>query len=165
MRNFLATALIAATALPLAAIPTTASAQSRAEVRDSYRDLKEERRDLKRAYRYGDKRDIKRERRDVRRAKKEYARDLKDYRKAQKRRHHYAYKYQRSNWRAPFAYHSWDRGARINPRYYHARYTISDHYRMPRASRNMRWVRHYDDALLINIRTGRVIDVQRNYFW
>jgi len=165
MRSFIATALIAATALPLAAIPTTAAAQSRAEVRDSYRDLKEERRDLKRAYRYGDKRDIKREHRDVRRAEREYKRDLKDYRKAQKRRHHYAYKHHRNHWKAPFAYRNWDRGARINPRYYQSRYAVAQHYRMPRVKRHMRWIRHYDDALLINIRTGRVIDVHHNYFW
>jgi len=163
MRIFLTTALIATTALPLAAMPTTASAQSRAEVRDSYRDLQEERRELKRAYRYGDKRDIREERRDVKRANKEYARDLKDYRKAQNKRYRYSSQ-RRNSWKAPFAYRSWDRGARIDARYYDARYAISDRRHLPRTNGALRWVRHYDDVLLVNIRTGRVIDVHRNYF-
>ena len=63
MRKIITAALIAATAIPVAAMPEIASAQSRREVRESYRDLKEERRDLRRAYRYGDRRDIKREHR------------------------------------------------------------------------------------------------------
>ncbi|MCB2014126.1 MAG: RcnB family protein [Sphingobium sp.] len=161
MRKIITAALIAATAIPVAAMPEIASAQSRREVRESYRDLKEERRDLRRAYRYGDRRDIKRERRDVRRAEKEYSRDLHDYRRSHRN------VYRRGHWDAPFRYKSWNRGSRIDRHYYHSRYYVNDpwRYRLPRTRSHYRWVRHYDDVLLINIRNGRVVDVLHNFFW
>lgn len=161
MRKMIMTALIAATALPIAALPTVASAQSRGEVRDSYRDLQEERRELNRAYRYGDRRDIRDERKDVRRAEKEYAKDLRDYRRSHSK------VYARGHWNAPFRYRAWHDGARIAPAYYGSRYVIADpwHYRLPRASGKYRYVRHYDDVLLVNIRSGRVVKVYRNFFW
>lgn len=161
MRTWILTALLAATAAPLATIPTVASAQSRAEVRDSYRDLQHERRDLDRAYRDGDRREIRHEQRDVRRAREEYRGDLRDYRRSHPR------VYARGNWNAPFRYQRWDRGARLRPTYYAPRYFIGNPgtYRLPAPGRNMRWVRHYDDALLVNVRSGVVIDVYRGFFF
>tara|TARA_R110000782_G_scaffold78276_3_gene155007 strand:- start:51570 stop:52055 length:486 start_codon:yes stop_codon:yes gene_type:complete len=161
MRKMIMTALIAATALPIATLPTVASAQSRAEVRDSYRDLREEKRELNRAYRYGDRGDIRDERRDVRKAEREYSRDLRDYRRA------HAKVYTRGHWNAPFRYRSWNNGARIAPAYYGSRYVIADpwRYRLPRANGSLRYVRHYDDVLLVNVRSGRVVKVYRNFFW
>lgn len=38
-------------------------------------------------------------------------------------------------------------------------------YRLPRPGYNQRWVRHYNDVLLIDTRRGYVIDVIRNLYW
>lgn len=159
MRKWILTALLAATVAPIAVAP--ASAQSRAEVRDSYRDLQHEKRQLDRAYREGDRRDIRREQRDVREARQEYRGDLRDYRRSHPR------VYSRGAWRAPFPYRQWNRGARLNRSYYAPRYYINNprYYRLPAPGRNMRWVRHYDDVLLVNIRTGAIVDVHRGFFF
>ncbi|MEZ5656132.1 MAG: RcnB family protein [Sphingobium sp.] len=161
MRNIVLTALMAASALSAAVVPATASAQSRGEVRESYRDLQEERRDLRRAYRNGDRRDIREERRDVARAEREYSKDLRDYRRS----HRNAYK--RGKWNAPFRYHQWDRGAHMGRTYYSSRYYLNDpwRYRLPKTHRYERWVRHYDDVLLVDVRNGRVITAYHNFFF
>jgi Nickel/cobalt transporter regulator len=51
--------------------------------------------------------------------------------------------------------------------YYGSRYWINDPwaYRLPAAYGPYRWVRYYDDVLLIDIRNGRVVDVINNFFW
>jgi Ni/Co efflux regulator RcnB len=76
--------------------------------------------------------------------------------------------YNRTNpWRAaPFRYHRFNVGARIQPSYYNSRYAVKDYQRFhwSRPGANQRWVRHYDDALLVNTRTGRVVKVIRNAF-
>ena len=39
-------------------------------------------------------------------------------------------------------------------------------YRLPyRAAGHVRWVRYWDDALLVDIYTGEVVDVIHNFFW
>ncbi|MET0240338.1 MAG: RcnB family protein [Sphingobium sp.] len=38
-------------------------------------------------------------------------------------------------------------------------------YRLPPAYGTLRWVRYYDDALLVDVRDGYVVDVIRNFFW
>ncbi len=161
MRKIIVTALLAATAVSGIAAPVAASAQSWGEVRDSRRDVREERRELREAYRDGDRREIREERRDVARAEREYSKDLRDYRRAHPR------VYARGHWNAPFRYHRWERGAGIAPGYYRARYAINDpwRYRLPRPARNQVWVRHYDDVLLVNTRTGRIVDVYYNFFF
>lgn len=51
--------------------------------------------------------------------------------------------------------------------FFSSRYWISDpwSYRLPDAYGPYRWVRYYDDALLVNIHTGEVIDVIHDFFW
>jgi len=51
--------------------------------------------------------------------------------------------------------------------FYSNRYWISDpwYYRLPPAYGPYRWVRYYDDALLVNIYTGEVVDVIYDFFW
>ncbi|HWJ68567.1 MAG TPA: RcnB family protein [Sphingobium sp.] len=46
-------------------------------------------------------------------------------------------------------------------------YWINDpyYYRLPPAYGSLRWVRYYDDALLVDIRDGYVVDVIHNFFW
>ncbi|APL95393.1 hypothetical protein Sj15T_24790 [Sphingobium sp. TA15] len=156
MRKLIILGLMAATVIPGAAM-----AQSRAEVRDSARDLRQEQRDLRDAQRYGNRRDVREERRDVREARQELREDWRDYRRSHRD------VYRGGNWRAPFRYNRWEVGARLRPAYYSSRYYIADpyRYRLPRAGANLRWVRHYNDVLLVNVRTGRVMEVHRGFFW
>jgi Ni/Co efflux regulator RcnB len=58
-------------------------------------------------------------------------------------------------------------GWRLWPSYYSSRYWLNDswQYRLPPAYGPYRWVRYYDDALLVNIYTGEVVDVEYNFFW
>lgn len=156
MRKFIILGLLAATV-----VPSVASAQSYGEARHSERNLREEQRDLRAAQRYGDRRDVREARRDVRDARQEAREDWRDYRRTHRD------VYRGGNWRAPFRYTAWNRGQTLRPAYYGSRYYISDpyRYRLPRPATNMRWVRHYNDVMLVNVRTGRVMEVHRSFFW
>ena len=156
MRKLIILGLIAATAMPGAVM-----AQSRAEVRDSARDLRQEQQDLRDAQRYGSRHDVREQRHDVREARQELREDWRDYRRSHRD------VYRGGTWRAPFRYQRWDAGAQLRPSYYSSRYYISDpyRYRLPAPRANLRWVRHYNDVLLVNVRTGRVVEVHRGFFW
>lgn len=58
-------------------------------------------------------------------------------------------------------------GFSLWPSYYSSRYRLHDpwRYRLPPAYGPYRWVRYWDDALLVNIYTGQVVDVLYNFFW
>ena len=58
-------------------------------------------------------------------------------------------------------------GLNIGSSYYGSNYWLDDPwmYRLPPAYGPYRWVRYYDDALLVNIYTGQVADVLYNFFW
>lgn len=164
MRKLIILGLMAATALP-----TAAPAQSRGEVRRESRQLREEQRELRDAYRRGDRRDVRRERRDVREAQ----RDLREARREwarndwrELRRHNRAL-FQRGHWRSPYRYRIFAPGIRIAPGYYRSNYWIVDpwRYHLPRPGANRRWVRFYDDLLLVDIHRGVVVDVIRNFYW
>lgn len=64
-------------------------------------------------------------------------------------------------------YRRWQVGWNLYPRFYSSRYWIDEpwHYRLPPAYGPYRWVRYYDDVLLIDLRSGRVVDVIHNFFW
>jgi hypothetical protein len=53
------------------------------------------------------------------------------------------------------------------PNYYQSNYWLDDPwmYRLPPAYGPYRWVRYWDDALLVNIYTGEVVDVIHSFFW
>ena len=38
-------------------------------------------------------------------------------------------------------------------------------YRLPPAYGSLRWIRYYDDALLVDVRDGYVVDVIQDFFW
>jgi Ni/Co efflux regulator RcnB len=156
MRKIIILGLMAA-----AALPSIASAQSAGEVRHSQRELREEKRDLRQAQRHGSARDVREQRRDVREARQEVREDWRDYRRAHRD------VYRGGRWNAPFRYRAWNTGSRIDARYYNSRYYINDtyRYRLPRPGWNQRWVRHYNDVLLIDVRSGRVLTVHRGFFW
>ena len=64
-------------------------------------------------------------------------------------------------------YRRYNVGWRLWPSYYGQDYWLNDpwQYRLPPAYGPYRWVRYYDDALLVNIYTGMVVDVIYNFFW
>lgn len=149
--KFLTVGLIAALMVPAAA-----SAQTRGEVHESRQDLREEQRELRQAQRYGDRDDVRDERRDVRDARQELREDRRDWRQESR--------YQ--NYRAPFRYQQFRVGATLRSNYYAPAYrpTWDSRWGVPRAGRNLTYVRHYNDLLLVNERNGRVVKVYRNHF-
>lgn len=155
MRKTILAALVVATALP-----TMASAQTR-ELRNDRQDVREAQQDLRHAQTYGNHRDVRDAREDLRDARREYRDDWREHRRENRGM------YARGHWRAPFRYQRFHEGAQLRPMYYRDRYYIADpgRYRLPAASGPLRWVRHYDDALLVNVRTGRVVRVINGFYW
>jgi Nickel/cobalt transporter regulator len=87
-----------------------------------------------------------------------------------------SYRNQNRSYYSPGRYYSPYRGrsySRLNiglylgSGYYGSRYWINDpwQYRLPAAYGPYRWVRYYDDVILIDIRNGRVVDVIHDFFW
>ncbi|WP_284274932.1 RcnB family protein, partial [Sphingomonas astaxanthinifaciens] len=64
-------------------------------------------------------------------------------------------------------YRPWQLGWNLPSRYYGSSYWIDDPwaYRLPPVYGPYRWIRYYDDVLLIDLRTGRVVDRIPNFFW
>lgn len=58
-------------------------------------------------------------------------------------------------------------GFRLGSLFYSNRYWISDpwRYRLPDVYGPYRWVRYYDDALLVDVYSGQVVDVIYDFFW
>ena len=58
-------------------------------------------------------------------------------------------------------------GWRLWPAYYSNRYWINDpwQYRLPYAPPGYRWVRYWNDALLVDTWTGTVVDMIPGFFW
>jgi len=58
-------------------------------------------------------------------------------------------------------------GFNLWPSYYQSNNWLNDPwmYRLPPAYGPYRWVRYYDDALLVNVYNGQVVDVVHNFFW
>jgi hypothetical protein len=66
-----------------------------------------------------------------------------------------------------YNYRRFSIGFNLWPSYYGTNYWLNDpwQYRLPPAYGPYRWVRYYDDALLVNIYDGQVVDVIYNFFW
>ena len=58
-------------------------------------------------------------------------------------------------------------GFQLQSLFFSNRYWINDpwQYRLPAAYGPYRWVRYYDDVLLVDIYSGEVVDVIQNFFW
>ena len=71
--------------------------------------------------------------------------------------HRVAYVAPYRNW----AYHRVRTGYQLRRAFYGPRYVVTDYgyYRLRAPARYQRWVRYGDDLLLVNIRTGRVLEV------
>ena len=164
MRKLILTALLAAVAMP-----GVATAQTWRDIRRERQDVREEQRELERAYRSGNPRRIRDERRDLREERRELRiaeartfgrNDWRDYRA------HNRNQFRGGRWDAPFRYNSFRPGGRIAPAFWGQRYWIDDPYRfhLPQAGRFQRWVRHYDDVILVDTRRGIVLDVLRGFY-
>ncbi|MFC3423285.1 RcnB family protein [Rhizorhabdus histidinilytica] len=66
-----------------------------------------------------------------------------------------------------YSYQRWYPGYRWDPWFYGSSYWISDpwYYRLPPAYGDYRWVRYYDDAVLVDIETGEIIDIIYSFFF
>ena len=58
-------------------------------------------------------------------------------------------------------------GYRLGPEYYGSRYYVTNYgiYGLRAPGRHLRWIRYGDDLLLVNIRTGRVVDVRPGLYY
>ena len=89
--------------------------------------------------------------------------DWRDYRNRHRSLFRLGFYYDPFGWN----YRRWSIGSFLWPSYYGSSYWLNDpwHYRLPPAYGPYRWVRYWDDALLVNIYTGQVVDVLHNFFW
>jgi len=162
MRKLLMFALAATAALPATAIATAteASAQSRAELRHDRRVVRQERRDVREARRFGTRQDVRAERRDLARARQELRQD-RFHRRLSRNYGRYVAPYR--GW----GYSPVRIGFQLSPSFYAPRYYVSNsyHYGLGAVGRFQQWIRYGDDLLLVNVRTGRVVQVVHNYFW
>lgn len=157
MRTAVIAALMATTM-----VPGIAQAQN-AELRHDRREVREEQRDLNRAIRNGASyREVREQRRDVREARREYRDDWRDYRG----RHPDIYR--GPAWVGPRGYrwHPVRAGYRFDPVFYDRRYWIDPYrYHLRPVIGAQRWVRYGRDVVLIDTRNGRVLEVNRGFFF
>ena len=71
---------------------------------------------------------------------------------------------------APYRNYSYRRfgvGSILDSLFFGSRYWINDpwQYRLPEVYGPYRWVRYYDDVLLVDIYSGQVVDVIYDFFW
>ena len=160
MRTPITLALLAA-----AALPAIAQAQSYGDQRYDRQDVQQDRRDFR-----DDRRDFRQDRRDVRDDRRDFRDDRNfqyghdDWRRYRDQRRDL---YARGNWNAPFRYQQFRPGVRIAPAFYDNRFVIADpwRYHLPPTRGYTRWVRHYNDVLLVDYRRGYVVDVIRSFFY
>ena len=89
--------------------------------------------------------------------------DWKDWRRHHRSHFHLGFYYDPFGW----SYRPYSIGWRLWPNYYSSRYWINDpwEYRLPYAPPGYRWIRYWDDAILVDTFTGEVRDVIPNFFW
>ncbi len=86
-------------------------------------------------------------------------------------RAHYGDRYRLGRYYAPrgwdYGYSRVSVGLFLNSMLFANNYWINDpwSYRLPPAYGTLRWIRYYDDALLVDVRDGYVVDVIRDFFW
>lgn len=86
-------------------------------------------------------------------------------------RSRYGDRYRLGRYYAPrgwnYGYSRFSIGIYLNSLLFADSYWIDDpwSYRLPPAYGTLRWVRYYDDALLVDIRDGYVVDVIHDFFW
>ena len=158
MRTMFITAVAAAVL-----VPSVASAQSAREVRHDRREVRHDQREVRQDVRRGDYREARRDRQEAREDRRETRSDWRDYRNSHRDI------YRRPAYRGPrgYRYRPVTVGYRFAPAYYGRNYWVSDwaNYRLHAPLRYQRWVRYGNDIVLIDIRTGRVLEVNNGFFW
>jgi len=154
--------LVLAGLMAASLMPTVATAQNR-ELRNDRQDIRQEQRDVRRAVRNGaDPREIRDQQRDVREARREYRQDWRDYR----RRSPDAFRGPAYVGPRGYAYRPIAPGYRFDRSYYDRRYWIDPYrYRLPAAASGRRWIRYGNDVVLLDVRTGRVVNVYNRFFF
>ena len=91
--------------------------------------------------------------------------DWRDYRARNRAIYHLPRYYAPYGW--GYGYRRFGIGFTLDSVLFGPNYWIGDPwaYRLPPAYGPYRWVRYYDDALLVDIRTGYVVDVVYDIFW
>ena len=140
-------------------VPAAVSAQSWGEVRRGEREVRESRRDLDRAQRYGDRRDVRDARRELREDRRELRDDRRDFRRAQRGGRYYGPR--------GYNYRPVTPGYRFAPAYYGQRYWVNDwqRYRLARPYGAQRWVRYGNDVVLVDTRSGRVLQAYDGFYY
>ena len=89
--------------------------------------------------------------------------DWHDWRKRHRSRFHLGFYYDPFGW----GYSPYQIGWRLWPSYYSSRYWLNDpwQYRLPYAPPGYRWIRYWNDAVLVDTWSGQVVDVIYNFFW
>jgi Ni/Co efflux regulator RcnB len=155
MRKLILLAAMAAISVPSAAIAQRQDRRDRVEVRKDRQEVRRDRREIRR-----DRRDVRQDRRIV--GERRIVNRERRIENRDRRRVAYAAPYR--NWR----YRRVNVGFQLRPVFYSPRYYISDYgyYRLPPPRHSwLRWIRYGDDLLLVNIRTGRVLDVVHYRYW
>ena len=158
MRTLITAALAAAALLPVAA-----SAQSWHEVRQDRREVREDRRAVQDARLRGDRGDVRGARQELREDRRETREDLQDYR----RTHRDVYRQGAYGGPRGYNYRPVSVGYRFAPQYYARNYWVSDYgrYRLARPGYNQQWVRYGNDVVLIDLRSGRTLQVYNRFFF
>lgn len=164
MRKFIIAALTATILLPAAA-----SAQSYGEVRQGQREVRQDRRELDRARARGDRGDIREARRELREDRREVREDRRDYRQDRRAGNRGGYAYRGGAYRGPqgYRYRPVSVGHRFAPSYYGRNYWVNDYasYNLARPRYGyQRWVRYGSDVVLVDTRSGRVVQVRNRHF-
>jgi Ni/Co efflux regulator RcnB len=152
MRKFILLAAMAATIVPTAALAqrTDTTTRDRAQVRQNQRAVKANRQTVRSNQR------VARSNQNVARSNQRVARTAQRARSA--------YVAPVRNW----SYRPVNVGYRLQPSFYGSNYYISNygayHLQAPR-NRFTRWIRYGNDLLLVNIRTGRVLQVIHYAGW
>ena len=89
--------------------------------------------------------------------------DWRNHRRHHRSLFHLGFYYDPFGW----GYSPFQIGWRLWPAYYGSRYWINDpwQYRLPYAPPGYRWVRYWNDALLVDTWTGTVVDMIPGFFW
>ena len=89
--------------------------------------------------------------------------DWRKYRERNRWRFNIGFYYDPFGW----SYRRYPIGWRLWPSYYDSSFWLDDPwmYRLPPAYGPYRWVRYHNDALLVNIYSGQVVDVIYSFFW
>lgn len=149
MRKLLLISLMAAMAMP-----SVADARRR-EVRRDRHEVRQDRLELRQDRRNGASRgELREDRRELREDRRELREDRRD-------RRHLAYVAPYRGW----VYRPIGRGYVLRPVFWSTAYLVDyAFYRLTAPRRDQRWIRYGDDLVLVNIRTGRVIEVIRNRY-